>query len=51
MEGLAMQAEQLTQAGSTEIYQAPTLIELGDLVPLTTGSLEDDTADRAGYYY
>lgn len=45
-----MQAAQLTSTVSTEIYQVPTLIELGDRVPLTNGRSQDDTADMSYYY-
>ncbi|WP_433268226.1 lasso RiPP family leader peptide-containing protein [Actinosynnema sp. CS-041913] len=50
---MAMQAGTLTPSGSntTTTYQTPQVIELGDVVTLTNGTSQDDTADMGSYYY
>lgn len=48
-----MQAGTLTPSGSstTTNYETPQVIELGDVVELTNGNTNEDTADMSQYYY
>lgn len=44
-----MLADKLTPA--VAIYETPQVIELGEVVALTNGNAEDDTADMGQYYF
>ncbi|WP_309112755.1 lasso RiPP family leader peptide-containing protein [Saccharothrix sp.] len=47
-----MQAVKGTPSGSDAmIYETPQVVELGDVVALTNGNSQDDTADMGEYYY
>jgi hypothetical protein len=38
-------------SGTPLDYEPPQVIEIGDVVELTKGATENDTADRNNYYF
>lgn len=47
---VVLAADQLSDL-TAERYEAPTLVEVGDIVELTNGTRAHDTADMKRYYY